>query len=65
MNIAAGTPIGAVYHVLLIITDGDIHDMNETKYSIVEASHNLPLSVIIIGVGGADFKLLAALDSDA
>jgi hypothetical protein len=31
MEIARMTPPGAVYHVLLILTDGEIHDMNETK----------------------------------
>jgi hypothetical protein len=65
MRIAAGTQPGSVYHVLLILTDGEIHDMNETKFSVVEASHNLPLSIIIIGVGSADFKMMDALDSDA
>ena len=39
-----------IYSILLIITDGDIHDMNETKNLLVRAS-KLPLSVIIVGVG--------------
>jgi hypothetical protein len=65
MNLAARTPPGSVYHVLLILTDGEIHDMNETKYSIVEASHNLPLSVIIVGVGNSSFDNMDALDSDS
>lgn len=39
-----------IYNIFLIITDGDIHDMEETKSLIVDAS-DLPLSVIIIGVG--------------
>ena len=42
------------YFVLLIITDGIITDFEETKRSIIEASH-LPLSTIIVGVGDEDF----------
>jgi hypothetical protein len=42
------------YTVLLIITDGVINDMAQTKEAIVAAS-DLPLSIIIVGVGEADF----------
>ena len=42
------------YFVLLIITDGDISDHEETKNAIVYAS-NLPMSIIIVGVGDANF----------
>ena len=42
------------YLVLLIITDGAIHDMEETIRLLVNGS-NLPLSVLIVGVGNADF----------
>lgn len=38
------------YFILLILTDGEIHDLTETKRMIVEASHNA-CSVIIVGVG--------------
>jgi len=38
------------YHVLLILTDGEIHDMQQTIQLIVQSSRT-PLSVIIIGVG--------------
>ena len=51
------------YHILLIITDGAIHDMNETKELVVTAS-NYPLSIIIVGVGNADFSAMETLDSD-
>ena len=40
----------STYSILLIVTDGDVHDMPMTKRLLVNASH-LPLSVIIIGVG--------------
>jgi hypothetical protein len=51
------------YNILLIITDGEIHDMAETKDIIVEAS-GLPLSIIIIGVGNEKFKMMKELDGD-
>uniref|UniRef100_A0A1D1YRQ4 Protein BONZAI 3 n=1 Tax=Anthurium amnicola TaxID=1678845 RepID=A0A1D1YRQ4_9ARAE len=43
------------YFVLLIITDGVVTDLQETMDSLVKAS-DLPLSILIVGVGGADFK---------
>ena len=51
------------YYVLMILTDGIINDMNETIDCIVEAS-KLPLSIIIIGVGTADFTNMEILDGD-
>jgi hypothetical protein len=51
------------YTILLILTDGVINDMQSTVDAIVEAS-SLPLSIIIVGVGSADFSLMHALDSD-
>lgn len=51
------------YYVLLIITDGVITDMDHTRTAIVDASH-LPMSIIIVGVGGADFSAMEFLDSD-
>ncbi len=52
-----------VYHVLLLLTDGEIHDMPETKSIIVELSY-MPCSIVIIGVGEEDFKNMKFLDSD-
>lgn len=52
-----------LYNILLIITDGEIHDMEATKDLIVAASH-MPLSVIIVGVGEENFQLMKQLDSD-
>lgn len=52
------------YHILLIITDGVINDMRETIDELVEAS-DTPLSIIIVGVGNADFgTFMEKLDSD-
>ncbi|WCJ36353.1 Calcium-dependent phospholipid-binding Copine family protein [Euphorbia peplus] len=54
---------GKKYYVLLIITDGVVTDLQETKDAIVKAS-DLPLSILIVGVGGADFKEMEILDAD-
>ncbi|RWS30816.1 copine-5-like isoform X4 [Leptotrombidium deliense] len=54
---------GTRYFILLIITDGIICDMQQTKHAIIIASH-LPMSIIIVGVGNADFSAMDELDSD-
>uniref|UniRef100_A0A8C3ARP3 Copine-3 n=1 Tax=Cyclopterus lumpus TaxID=8103 RepID=A0A8C3ARP3_CYCLU len=51
------------YFVLLILTDGEITDLDQTRDAIVRASR-LPLSIIIVGVGPADFKAMELLDGD-
>ena len=51
------------YYILLILTDGCINDMPQTRDKIVEASY-LPLSIIIVGIGNADFTLMKELDGD-
>uniref|UniRef100_A0A8C6LY17 Copine 3 n=1 Tax=Nothobranchius furzeri TaxID=105023 RepID=A0A8C6LY17_NOTFU len=55
--------LAAEYFVLLIITDGIVSDMDQTRRAIVKASH-LPMSIIIVGVGAADFRAMEFLDSD-
>lgn len=62
-NIAQQFRDGNHYFVLLIVTDGIISDMRETKKAIIEASKN-PLSIIICGVGDAEFTEMNELDSD-
>jgi len=52
-----------IYTILLILTDGEIHDMDETIDSIVKAAE-LPISIVIIGVGNADFTKMDILDGD-
>ena len=47
----------------MILTDGSIHDRRVTKTLIVEAS-KLPMSIIIVGVRGADFEMMEELDCD-
>jgi hypothetical protein len=59
---SSGEAAGA-YTILLIVTDGVITDLEATKEAIVDASA-LPLSVIIVGVGDADFSAMVALDAD-
>ena len=51
------------YHILMILTDGQIDDMEETKDALVEASF-LPVSVIIIGIGDGNFGNMDILDAD-
>ena len=51
------------YHILLILTDGIILDMQETIDALVEGSF-LPLSVIIIGIGNDHFQEMIILDGD-
>lgn len=51
------------YFILMILTDGVISDMNETIDVIIEASR-LPISIIIIGIGSADFSKMEVLDGD-
>jgi len=51
------------YYILMILTDGIINDMQETIDCIVEGS-KLPLSIVIIGIGDADFTNMHDLDGD-
>ena len=51
------------YFVLLLLTDGVLSDMSSTIDAIVRASH-FPLSIIIVGVGAADFTDMNTLDCD-
>ncbi|MBN3288831.1 CPNE8 protein, partial [Polyodon spathula] len=60
---AASVKDGSQYFILLIITDGVISDMAQTKESIVNAS-SLPMSIIIVGVGPAEFDAMIELDGD-
>ena len=51
------------YNILMILTDGIIEDMDDTINALVESSY-LPISVIIIGIGTADFSNMDVLDAD-
>ena len=49
--------------MLLLLTDGAVTDVEATREAVVRASY-LPMSVIIVGVGGADFEAMEQLDAD-
>jgi predicted DNA-binding helix-hairpin-helix protein len=42
------------YTIMLILTDGVINDLDKTIEEVVQGSV-LPLSIIIVGIGAADF----------
>lgn len=52
-----------MYHILLLLTDGQMHDIRATIDLIVKCSF-FPLSVIVVGIGDNDFTSLKFLDSD-
>ncbi|XP_060064622.1 copine-8-like isoform X2 [Ylistrum balloti] len=54
---------GNSYFVLLILTDGVITDLPNTIEAIVHSS-GLPMSIIIVGVGNAEFDAMDVLDAD-
>lgn len=54
---------GNQYMIVLILTDGEIHDMQDTCHELVQCCR-LPLSVIVVGIGSGDFKLMEELDDD-
>jgi hypothetical protein len=49
------------YTILLILTDGAVTDIESTKQAIRYAS-SAPLSIVIVGVGNADFSAMQFLD---
>lgn len=49
--------------VLLILTDGEITDMDNTRNAIIRAC-NLPISILIVGVGSCEFEKMNLLDGD-
>ncbi|KAJ3439633.1 copine [Anaeramoeba flamelloides] len=51
------------YFILLILTDGEITDMKDTMEAIINAS-DLPISIIIVGIGFDDFLSMQELDAD-
>ncbi len=63
MSVASQNIERNIYSVLLILTDGEIHDKDETMNLILQSAR-LPLSIIIIGVGNEDFTTMKFLDGD-
>jgi len=57
------TQFNQKYTVCLILTDGIINDLDATIDEVVRGSI-LPISIIIVGIGNADFDQMEALDGD-
>ena len=54
-----------MYFVMMILTDGEIHDMEETINELSAiALKNLPVSFVIVGVGSEEFSNMVRLDGD-
>jgi hypothetical protein len=51
------------YTVLLLLTDGEVTDFQDSIDAIIEGC-NLPLSVIIVGVGNESFEKMDQLDGN-
>ncbi|CAM9486288.1 unnamed protein product [Ectocarpus sp. 6 AP-2014] len=66
-SLAASTmtkdPSQQYYTILLLITDGAIMDVEETVEAIV-ASSDYPFSIVIVGVGNANYASMKLLDGD-
>jgi len=63
MSLEPQTASSQHYTILLLITDGVLNDVQKTIDTIVAAS-NHPMSIIIVGVGNADFTTMDVLDAD-
>ena len=49
------------YTILLILTAGNVKDLEETRQVLAEAS-DYPLSVVIVGIGNHSFSSMRLLD---
>ncbi|XP_052807081.1 copine-9-like [Mya arenaria] len=64
MAVREPTQDNQVYHVLLVITDGILNDIDDVLERLTSISH-LPLTVVFAGVGPADFKLMECFSQDS
>lgn len=53
-----------VYTILLILTDGAVSDVQATARCLDQVS-NAPMSIVIVGVGQADFRSMQFLDDSS
>ncbi len=51
------------YQILMLLTDGVLDDLEASIDEIVR-KNDMPLSIIIVGVGSADFSKMEVLDAD-
>lgn len=51
----------SIYHLLVIITDGTIHDLDEMKRQLIK-NQDSPISICIVGVGDENFSKMYQLD---
>lgn len=51
----------SIYHLLVIITDGTIHDLDDMKRQLIK-NETSPISVCIVGVGDENFSKMYQLD---
>ncbi|CAD8067375.1 unnamed protein product [Paramecium primaurelia] len=51
------------YLILMILSDGQTDDLQASIDDVIASSY-LPLSIIIVGIGNADFKKMNILDND-
>jgi hypothetical protein len=63
--LAAKGELESTYSILLILTDGEIRDMDKTIDTVIKSSQ-LPVSIIIIGIGeDQNFENINQLDCDS
>jgi hypothetical protein len=53
----------SIYTIILILTDGTIHDFDDTKKLMIRNSPQ-PFSTIIVGIGNEDFSDMYTFDGD-
>lgn len=52
------------YTILLILTDGDVNDMEATKSAVIQAATH-PMSIVVVGVGApGNYSKMKELDGD-
>ena len=62
-SLAAAQQVGKqTYTILLIVTDGAVTDINSTTQCLKQVQKDSPISVVIVGVGNADFTSMQFLD---